>query len=74
MTDYMIELASKNAFQEIPPAKLNSILAGINSYEKIDRIQAVVMAVSEGYKLGFKRSEESEKIRRNLAKSRKGIQ
>lgn len=66
MNDWLMNVQSKNAFREIPEGKMNAIMAGINSMYKQDRIQAVVMAISEGYKIGFNKGEENEQIKRNI--------
>lgn len=71
MNDWILNNQSKNAFRDIPEGKINAIMAGINSYEKQDRIQAVILAISEGYKIGYKRSEENAEVRRNIERSKR---
>lgn len=66
MNDYLIELESKNAFRDIPQKKMDAILKGVKSYSIQDKIQAVVMAISEGYKLGYKKGVEDEQVKRNI--------
>lgn len=46
-------------------------MAGINAYNKQDRIQAVVLAISEGYKIGVKHGEENEQIKRNIKRTKR---
>lgn len=71
MCDYKLELLCKNAFREIPEGKLNAILTGMNSIEKQDRIQAVVLAISEGCKYGFNKGVEDEQIKRNINRNKR---
>lgn len=69
MTEWILQNQCKNAFRDIPEGKMNAVMAGINSYEKQDRIQAVVLAISEGYKIGYKRSEENAEVKRNIERA-----
>lgn len=71
MNDWLLNVQSKNAFREIPEGKMITIMAGINAYNKQDRIQAVVLAISEGYKIGVKHGEENEQIKRNIKRTKR---
>lgn len=70
MNDYLLELEGKNAFRDIPQKKMDAILKGVKSFNIQDKIQAVVMAISEGYKIGYKKGVEDEQIKRNINRNK----